>query len=54
MVTNKLSKLFEIINRLKHVYPQNALLSIYRFFCMPIELWTAFIGYTCKLSFKIT
>ena len=29
MVTNKLSKLIGIINRLKHVYPQNALLSIY-------------------------
>ena len=29
MVTNKLSKVIGILNRLKHVYPQNALLSIY-------------------------
>ena len=30
MVTNKLQKIFGILNRLiKHVYPQNALLSIY-------------------------
>ena len=29
MVTNKWSKVIRILNRLKHVYPQNALLSIY-------------------------
>ena len=29
MVTNKLSKVIGILNRLKHVHPQNALLSIY-------------------------
>ena len=29
MVTNKLSKVIGILNILKHVYPQNALLSIY-------------------------
>ena len=29
MVTNKLSKVIGILNRLKHVYPQNAFLSIY-------------------------
>ena len=29
MVTNKISKIIGIINRLKHVSPQNALLSIY-------------------------
>ena len=29
MVTNKLSKVIGILNRLTHVYPQNALLSIY-------------------------
>ena len=55
MVTNKLSKVIGILNRLKHVYPQNALLSIYHsIFCNPLELWTAFMGYTCKSSFKIT
>ena len=31
MVTNKLLKVIGILNRLKHVYPQNALLSIYHF-----------------------
>ena len=31
MVTNKLSKVIGILNRLKHVYPQNALLSISHF-----------------------
>ena len=29
MVTNKLSKVIGILNRLKHVYRHNALLSIY-------------------------
>ena len=29
MITNKLSKVIGILTRLKHVYPQNALLSIY-------------------------
>ena len=29
MATNKLSKVIGIINRLKHVYPENRLLSIY-------------------------
>ena len=23
-------------------------------FCNPLELWTAFMGYICKSSFKIT
>ena len=50
MVTNKLSKVIGIPNRLKHVYPQNVLLSIYH----SLELWTAFMGYTCRSSFKIT
>ena len=31
MVTNKLSKVIGILNRLKHVYPQNALLSLYHY-----------------------
>ena len=29
MITNKLSKVIGILNRLKHIYPQQALLSIY-------------------------
>ena len=31
MVTNKLSKVMGILNRLKHVYPQNALISVYHY-----------------------
>ena len=55
MVPNKMSKVIGILNRLKHVYPQDALLSIYySLFCNPLDLWTAFMGYTCKSSFKIT
>ena len=37
MVTNKIFKVIGILNRLKHVFPQNALLSIYHsFFSHPI------------------
>ena len=55
MVTNKLSKVIGKLNRLKHVYPQNVLLSIYHyFFCNSLELWAAFMWYTCKSSIKIT
>ena len=35
MVTHKLSKVIGILNRFKHVYPQNALLSIYHSFLQP-------------------
>ena len=44
MVTNKLSKVIGILTRLKHVYPQNAFLLIYHFFCVTLELCTAFFG----------
>ena len=39
MVTNKLLKVIGILNRLKHAYPQNALLSIYN------SLFTSHLNY---------
>ena len=55
MVTNKLSKVIGILNRLKHVYPQNALLSIYHsLFATHLNYGLLLMGYTCKSSFKIT
>ena len=45
MVTNKLSKVIGILNRLKHVYPQNALLSMYHsLFATHLNIMDYFYG----------
>ena len=54
MVTNKLSKVIGILNRLKHVYPQNALLSIYHYFFAShlnygLLLWGTHVNRVSKL-----
>ena len=57
MVTNKLSKVIGILNRLKHVYPQNALLSIYHsLFATHLNygllLWGTHVNRVSKLQKK--
>ena len=45
MITNKLSKVIGILNRLKHIYPQQALLSIYNaLFFIPYDIWFTTMG----------
>ena len=45
MITNKLSKVIGILNRLKHIYPQQALLSIYNALVfIPYDLWFTTMG----------
>ena len=44
-LTNKLSKVIGILNRLKHIYPQKALLSIYNaLFFIPYDIWFTTMG----------
>ena len=57
MVTNKLSKVIGILNRLKHVYPQNALLSIYHYLFAShlnygLLLWGTHVNRVSKLQKK--
>ena len=57
MATNKLSKVIGILNKLKHVYPQNALLSIYHslFAChlnYGLLLWCTNVNRVSKLQKK--
>ena len=57
MVTNQLSKVIGIFNRLKHVYPQNALLSIYHsLFASHLNygllLWGPHVNRVSKLHIK--
>ena len=57
MVTNKLSKVIGILNRLTHVYPQNALVSIYRsLFATHLNygllLWGTHVNRVSKLQKK--
>ena len=57
MVTNKLSKVIGILNRLKHVYPQNALLSIYHYLFAThlnygLLLWGTHVNRVSKLQKK--
>ena len=57
MVTNKLAKLIGILNRLKHVYPQNTFLSIYhsRFAThlnYGLLLWSTHVNRVSKLQKK--
>ena len=59
MVTNKLSKVIGILNRLKHVYPQNALLSIYHPLIAThlnygLLLWGTHVNRVSKLQKKNT
>ena len=59
MVTNKLSKVIGILNRLKHVYPQNALLSIYHsLFATHLNygllLWGTHVNQVSKLQKKMS
>ena len=45
MITNKLSKVIGILNRLKNIYPQQALLSIYNaLFFIPYDIWFTTMG----------
>ena len=34
-VTNKLSKISEVLHRLKYIYPQHVLVAIYKSLCVP-------------------
>ena len=57
MVTNKISKVIGILNRLKHVFPQNALLSIYNsLFASHLNygllLWGTHVNRVSKLQKK--
>ena len=57
--TNKLSKVIGILNRLKHVYPQNALLSIYHsLFATHLNygllLWDTHVNRVSKLQEKLS
>ena len=58
IVTNKLSKVLGILNRLKHVYPQNALLSIiyHSLFATHLNygllLWGTHVNRVSKLHLK--
>ena len=54
MVTKKLSNVIGILNRLKHVYPQNALVSIYNSHCVfhlnyGLLLWGTHVNRVSKL-----
>ena len=56
-VTNKISKVIGILNRLKHVFPQNALLSIYHsLFASHLNygllLWGTHVNRVSKLQKK--
>ena len=52
MVTNKISKVIGILNRLKHVFPLNTLLSIYHSLFASHLFYGLFImGYSCKSRF---
>ena len=58
MLTNKLSKVIGLLNRLKHVYPQNALLSIYHYLFAShlnygLLLWGTHVNRISKLQKKI-
>ena len=57
MVTNKISKVIGILNRLKHVFPQNALLSIYNYLFAShlnygLLLWGTHVNSVSKLQKK--
>ena len=57
MVNNKLSKVIAIPNRLKHVYPQNALLSLYHYLFASylnygLLLWSTHVNRVSKLLKK--
>ena len=60
MVTNKLLKVIGMLNRIKHVYPQNALLSIYQslFFAFHLKyallLWGRHVNRVSKLQEKLS
>ena len=57
MVSNKLSKVISIFNRLKHLYPQQTLLTIYKTLFMShihygLLLWGVKIENICKIQKK--
>ena len=58
MITNKLSKVIGILNRLKNIYPQQALLSIYNVLLLShmtygLLLWGNQVEQVSKLQKKI-
>ena len=54
MITIKLSKVVGIINKLKYVYPEAALMTVFFTVLIAHKLWTLAMGYRYSKSISIT
>ena len=54
MVTNKISKISEVLHRLKYIYPQHVLVAIYKSLLFHILIfWGHIFDTMCKLQKKV-